>query len=241
MDEFFIQKIWNSQMDKEPEQSGLSLNDIREIREKYGRKITRSSYWSIGFDTLYKSLVVAGYIGLLFAGDLHAAKAVLSSTVTVLFIFFIYKNISLRAQLRSIDETGDVYSVLLSKYDFLARFYKEFLLTSSITHPFFVLAGFQFYLFAKYGEDRLITLLTDPVTYVFLVLSFALPFIVQRTVFARELRDLESILDLELAETGADLHMVHMNRNKKARLILFILFAIAGLAALSLILFSIFK
>ena len=235
MDDLEIQNIWNKSNYNE-EHARFSLNELRAFRAKFSGSTTSSTRWLITFDSIYKITLIIAYLTLIFLGGFTLVKAALSSLVVLLLSITTHYNKTLNAQLNAIDESKNVVSVLKSKYTFLQRFYREFLFTSSITNPIMVLAGFQFYQFFKYGEDKLIVLLHDPVTYVFLILAFLIPFIVQKINYAQELRDLKTIISIDNDDEKEEIKLIQLKRKRKTRQIVFILLLLIGLAALLILL-----
>jgi len=235
MNDWEIQNIWNN-ANSNAENVRFSLNEIKQFRKSYSNKTTILAHRLIVYDTGYKILIIAAYFCLLFLTGISWLNVGLSAALIGLLLFLVSKNYSLNSQLKRIDESGDVFGVLKLKYDFLSRFYREYIVTQSITHPLFVLAGFQFYQFFKYSEGRLKMLLTDPVTYIFLVLAFIIPFYAQRLTYAKELHDFEEILDIGFNEESDEIKIMRLKRKKKARLIIYIIVILIGLSGLLVIL-----
>jgi len=231
-----IQELWDQTKRTKEENSKFSVQEIAIFRKKYSSGASLATQRLINFDTVLKLIIVMAYSALLFLGGLSLLKVSLSLISIGLLAFLAAKNFTLKSQLNTLNESLDIISVLKSKYDFLSRFYREFLLITSITNPFLVLAGFQIYLYLKTGEDRLQLLLADPVTYVFLGLAFIIPFVAYRITFNKELKSLEEIIDIDINEVNDEIRLINVKRKKKFRQIIFVILALTGLLALLIIL-----
>ena len=135
MDDIGMQNIWNNYNEREEKNVRFSINDIKEFRKKYSAKTTLTTQRLIILDSIYKILVITGYGFLLLMGEISFIKIGLSSMAICLLLFLVLNNISIIAHINKSDESKDVISVLKLKYDFLNRFYREFLYIASITHP----------------------------------------------------------------------------------------------------------
>jgi len=239
MDDLEIQNIWNENKGLHDSGVRYSISDIKKFREERSRQSSDSTGRLIIFDSGYKTLIAMGFLAQLFLGQPSFLKLGISVVAISFLAFLIVNNQTLKIQLNRIDESMDVTNVLKHKFKFLSRFYREFLFITSISHPLFILVGFQFYQFFKYGEDRLMTLLLDPVTYLFLTLGFIIPLGAQRIGYQQQLHELDEIMDSGLDEVNADIKMIKMRAQKRTRIIVFSILLLAGLLALLVLVNSI--
>jgi hypothetical protein len=229
---------WRNQNVTDAEQASLSLEEIKETTLNFSSENISSGRRLVIFDSLYKSVVLTGYLFLLLMGTLTSAKVIFTVSVAFCFIFIMFRNRTLYKQLLSIDETGPVIPVFKKRYDALQVFYPEFFFNSSLTSPLFVFAGFQFYHLLRYREDGFFQLLSDPVTYVFLILAFIIPYIAQRMNYSEVQEEMESILDLDFRELEDKLEVIRIRTKRRRRRIIFMILALLGSALLLTLLIS---
>jgi len=227
-----IEHIWNDQDASNDENGSVSLNQIRETTVRFSAENILSGRKLIIFDTVYKSLVLAGYIILLVIGTVSTAKVIFTASMILCLAYLIYRNRKLYADITDINESEPVMSVLKKRYDALLVFYPEYFYNSSITNPLFVFAGFQFYHIFRYGEDGFSTLLSDPVTYIFLGLAFIITYIAQKVSYKWMIDEMENILDMDHTELEEELRIIRIETQRRRRRIIFIFTSLLGLALL---------
>lgn len=234
-----LEQIWNRQLVSDKENDWLSREALGAFRTRYAAGVMRPKHRLLVFDIIYKAIVVLGQVVLLFIGEISLFKAGITILISGGMALLMVQDFRLKSAIQSLDTPRDLISTLKEQYRFLQRFYREFLPIGSITHSFLVLVGFQFYYFFKYQEDGLVLLLQDPVTYVFLLLAFVVPFVVNKMTYTAELKELEQIIDIGLDEVSSEIDLIRIKEKNRARRILFVLLALAGLLALFVILFLI--
>lgn len=222
-----IEMIWNQQVDLDQQ---LKLHEIRETTESFSSEQISASRKTVLFDTSYKSVVLIGYIVLLALGVFSIGKLVLTSSVVASLIYLIYRNRLLSSQLHNIDESDPVISVLQQRYNAIMAFYPEYFFSSSIIHPLFVFAGFQFYHLFRYGEDRFNELLSDPVTYLFLLMAFVIPYVTIKMVYSWIIQGMEKLLDPEITESEQEMTIIKLKATERRRNVITGILAFLGLA-----------
>lgn len=233
MNELEIEQIWEKQKGFDFNGRKVSLEEIQNFRTSYPSRVRTAKHRVLLFDSIYKALVIAtAWIIFLLIGEITLLNLSLTLLISIGLTVLITRNIQLKRIFESIDLSGDLISVLKEQYRFLHRFYNEFVISSAVTNPFFVLAGFQLYHFIKYRQDNLAFILTDPVTYIFLILAFAIPFVTQRKTYGTELEELENIINIEVEEVSQEVTLVRIYEKRKSRFILFLLLIVTGILLL---------
>ena len=223
-----IEQIWHNDQRAVEGGNWLSVEELRAFRKNYSKKIARSNRGILLLDSIYKMIVIVAYILLLLIGKITMLKAGMTGLVVSGLSLLLFKNKLLLRSIDELDRSKDVIHVLKAQYGFLNRFYREFLFIGPVTNPFFVLAGFQFYHFFSSGQDRLPELLSDPVTYIFLVLAFVIPFIAQKITYTKELNELEQFIAIELADAVDEVSLIGLQARKRARQVLYLLLILTG-------------
>ncbi len=226
-----IEHVWNLQPESR-ELPRFSLTEIRAIRESVSNDTTSSVRTLILFDMVYKGLVIIIYAGLLIVGRTGFPEAGVRILVIALLSSFLFRCTRHRSHLYELDETGDILSTLRTKYDFLSGYYRDYLIMGSVTNPLFVLGCFQWYLIFKYQDDRFLVMMADPVTYLFLALSFVVPFVAQKITSAKELKGLETIMGRDLDDANGRVALSRLKAEKRERQIMFSITALIGLVVL---------
>ena len=232
-----LEMLWKSQEEPGRNPSSMSMEEIRQATMQFSSENISASQRLVIFDMLYKIAVLAGYAVLLFLGETGIGKLIFTATAMLCLVYLVVRNRSLGKRLQSINEAEPVLTVLQKRYDALLVFYPEFFFNSAITNPLFVFAGFQFYHFFRYGEDRFHALLTDPVTYIFLFLAFIIPYIAQKVNYGWVIGEMENILDLEINELEQELRVIKIQAAKRRRRVIFSIITLLGLGLLLTILF----
>ncbi|MBK8965579.1 MAG: hypothetical protein R3D58_21705 [Saprospiraceae bacterium] len=231
-----LEQIWNRQRVSDNERDWISREALRTFRKRYAMGIMLPKYRLLVFDSVYKAIVVLGYVCLFCIGELTLLKAGTTILISGAMGLLILKNFRLKKAIQNLDTSQDIIRTLKEQYRLLYRFYREFLPIGSMTNPFLVLAGFQYYHLLKYQEDGLVLLLHDPVIYIFLVLAFVVPFVVNKITYAAELKELEQLIDIGLDEVSKEIDLIRIKEKKRARRILFSLLVLIGLLTLLIIL-----
>jgi hypothetical protein len=216
----------------------FSPSEIRSFRKKYLVRISSSAERLIVFDLIYKWIVATAYACLIFLADFAPLNTAISIVAILTLLLFSQQNNSLRAQVRKLDGSADITSSLKNKYDFFIRIRREFLPAASLSHSYFVLAGFQYYMYFKYGGINLESLFHDPVIYIFLVIAYLVPLLVQRHQFTAEIGELKQLIDAEFPDQPGNVNLNLIQRRRRFRQFVFILLLLAGVTALYFILHS---
>lgn len=235
MNKDIIDEIWQRQ--ELPSYQRFSIDDIKSYKENLSTGIVSSRLRLIRFDSITKTVVMTGYIALLFIGNFTILKLGLTGLVVIGGILLILRNRKLRNKINRLDTSKDVLGLLIDKYTTINQYYNEFILSYSFTNPFLVLAGFQFYQLYKYHADKLDILLTDPVIYLFLLAAFLVSYLPQRVLYTKELKELEYILDSKDDETSEKIQMIRIKQRRRLYVLVFTLIALIGIGALLTILF----
>lgn len=234
MESKHLEDIWARQ-----EVSALPEQTLQDFRKAYASNNRVKARWANLFDAALKTLLAAGYFSLLFWGDSSWAKTAWIMGVVMLMAGAVFYNQRIRQRLANIAPLGiDVLTALKREYRFAQRHFLPQLLLLSLTPPFFVLLGFQYYLFFKYGEDRWAVLLQDPVTYVFLLLALAIPLVAHFVNQARELGDLEELLSVEWEEAEEAAKVRQLQRRRRLWKIAYLLLALLGVLLCSIFIIS---
>jgi len=225
-----IEQIWEDQSGKEKKPETMSEDEIRETTLMFSSRNVSSSRRLIWFDSIYKIVLIGAYLTLLIIGTLSTAKVFFSVSMVFCLSYLIFRNQKLHVSLTGINESDPVISVLQKRYDAILVFYPEFFINSSVTQPLFVFAGFQFYHFFRYGEDGFYRLLSDPVTYLFLILAFVIPYVAQKMSYRWMINEMDSILDTDYSELEEKFRVTRIKAQRRRRLIIFMLISFLGLA-----------
>lgn len=228
MSDHQFEKIWSEQSNTLTENVTISLNELQEKTLRYSSENLSASKKLIVFDTIYKLVVFIGYVILLLIGTASIEQALFTATISVVFLLLLIRNRTLHSQLLEVNESGPVLSVLNNRYKAVLVFYPEFYFNSSVTNPLFVFAGFQFYHFFKYRENGFFQLISDPVTYIFLILAFTIPYLVQKYSYKTMVKDMETIIDLDVDEQQQHLELIRQKVQKKRRKIVFTILMALG-------------
>ncbi len=236
MADWDILKLWNNGENRIKSTPKYSLEEIAQYRQQQSSESSSSTNRILLFDIIYKLIVGIGIAILLFISNYDLPGVILSVSSLVLFGLLIIKNLFLRRELLNIDESGSVIEVLKQKYKFHTKYYGQFIFLNSITHPFFVFTGFQFYHLLKYEENRLFQLINDPVTYVFLIVAFIIPYISQRLVYKQQIQELKDIIH-STQDQADDIILINKTKIlKRKRTIIFSLLLLIGILVMLLVL-----
>lgn len=227
-----FESIWNQQDESKVFEDILSLDEIRETTVAFTSDRVSSGQRTILFDTIYKWLVLAGNILLISMGAFTPLRLSVSILIVACLAYLIYRNRVLDRGFELIDEANSVIDVLQQRYAMLNRFYREFLISSSVTHSLFVFTGFQFYHFLRYGESRFDQIINDPVIYAFLGVAFFIPFLAQRITYSRLIGEMKQILALEVDEVEQELKAIEIQSRNQARKVIYTTIALLGFALL---------
>lgn len=232
MSTYDIEHIWNDESGQQRRSMSLSEEEIREATLRFSSQNITGNRRLIQFDSIYKSAVLGAYLILLLIGPLSTAKILFTVSMILCLAYLILRNHKLHVRLTGINDSDPVISVLQKRYDALMGFYPEFFIHSAVTHPLFVFAGFRFYHFFRYGEDGFSRLLSDPVTYLFLILAFIIPYAAQKLSFRRMLTEMESIMDPEYNDLEEELKIIRIKTQRRRRKMIYMLMSFIGLVLL---------
>lgn len=233
-----LELIWSRQNESGFYETPLSLHEIQKTTLEFSSERVSSGQRTILFDTIYKGLVLTGSVILIFIGELTPFKLALSVLILACLLYLIYRNGVLNRLLGSINDANPIIDVLKQRYDILNRFYREFLFSSSITHPLFVFTGFQFYYFFRYGKGQFDQIISDPVTYVFLTLAFLIPFVTQRVTYSQLINEMEQILSIEIEEVEQELKVIEFQAKRRARKVIFTTITLVGITILLILIIN---
>lgn len=221
MSDHQFEKLWSEQSNTLTKNETISLNELQEKTLRFSTENLSASKKLIVFDTIYKLVVFIGYLILLLLGTTSIEQVIFTAAISIVFLLLLIRNRTLHSQLLEVNESGAILSVLNNRYKAVLVFYPEFYFNSSVTNPLFVFAGFQFYYFFKYGKNGFFQLISDPVIYIFLILAFFIPFMVQKYSYKTTVRDMETLIDLEIDEEEQKMKLIRLNVQKKQRKIIF--------------------
>lgn len=229
-----LETVWDQQNDPGYLENALSLEEIQKRTDEFSTQSLTSGQRTVIFDSAYKALVLSGNIILIAIGIATPVKLTVWILVITSLAFLLYRNIQIKQLFTSINESDPVIDVLQKRYDMLNRYYREFLFSSSITHSLFVLTGFQYYNLFRYGQDRLLQIMNDPVMYLFLLVAFFIPFITQRITYARLMDEMEQVVKLDIDEVEQQLKIIELQSKRRARKVVYATVSLIGLALLIL-------
>jgi len=212
-----IKQIWKSANADETTRKQYSLNEIQEYRKKKSRQFSQSGKRIIYFDIGFKGLLV---LALLYLVTFQVTEPVYQQIIVVLAsitaillgVNFIYLK-----TLKKIKETDAVMDNLKKQLYYFENTYRNFIINSSLSNPFFVVTGFFFYFQFKYHEIRMGTPWEDPVLYLFLIAAFMISFGAQWANYRNQVKELtEAIEDLDdesIASLKIEEHRISRRRN----------------------------
>lgn len=234
-----IESIWSQQDESTEFEDILTLEEVRETTVAFTSDRVSSGQRTIRFDTIYKGLVLAGNILLISMGAFTVLRLSVSVLIVACLAYLMKRNRVLDRGFELIDEAYSVIDVLQQRYAMLNRFYREFLISSSVTHALFVFTGFQFYHFFRYGEGQFDHIISDPVIYAFLGLAFIIPFMAQRITYSRLIGEMKQILALEVNEVEQELKAIEIQSRNQARKVIYTTIALLGIALLIILIIRI--
>ncbi|NGP76855.1 hypothetical protein G3570_09440 [Balneolaceae bacterium YR4-1] len=229
-----LESVWDQQNDPGYLENALSLKEIQKRTNEFSTQSLTSGQRTVILDSAYKALVLSGNIILIAIGIATPVKLTVWILVITSLAFLLYRNIQIKQLFTSINESDPVIDVLQKRYDMLNRYYREFLFSSSITHSLFVLTGFQYYNLFRYGQDRLLQIMNDPVMYLFLLVAFFIPFITQRITYARLMDEMEQVVKLDIDEVEQQLKIIELQSKRRARKVVYATVSLIGIALLIL-------
>ena len=214
MEELDIKQIWKGANKKELLAKSYSLDDIQKYRKRKSHLISKSSRLTIFFDIGYKSVTLIGLIYLLTVLNHQEPYQIIIGSLMAVTASLVLIEINFIEKLKSIKETDSVIDNLQNKLIFLKTTYNQFIFLSALSNPLFVLAGFLLYHHFKYNGMHTGTPMTDPVTYIFLVIAFAISFFSQKPIYNTQIKELqESIHDMNDTAMAS----IKIEENKKRK------------------------
>jgi hypothetical protein len=236
MESLDIKQIWKSAQKDEELKRRYSLEDIQKFRRHKSHQTSKSISWSILFDIIYKSIIVAEIIYLYLSLNYQYPFQIIIGLLLLIAVVLILFEINFLKKHRSIRDTDSVIDNLKNKLYYLRTTYRKFIFTSALSNPLFVLCGFFIYFHFKYNEIKLGTPVQDPVLYLILLIAFALSFISQLSVNKMQIKELrESIFDMDDVELAA-IKIEESGKRRRNTIILFSLLILLGVIILFLLL-----
>lgn len=231
-----LENIWSRQ-ESTAHKNEFSLDEIEEATLKFSSEPISSGKRMIRFDSIFKGIVMAAYLLLIPLGSITPVRISVIVLILLCLSYLMYRNYKLKYCFASINEAKPIIEVLQQRYDGLKRYYSEFIFSFSITNFFLVFAGFQFYLFFRYGEDRFYQLVQDPVIFLFLVAAFLIPFVAYKVLYAGLVNEMERLLDLQIDEVDQQLNIIELQAKRRNRKVILATLTMIGLALFIIFLF----
>ena len=234
-------EVWKKGTSAGDSQKIYSENEIKNIKMKTSKDFSKSIYYSIVFDYALKGILILGMILLAWFYKANPAVIITIFSLIGISALFIYKEISIKNRLRTIDDySKDVSEVIKLKLAFYKHSITPLRLMIAFTNALFVWVGSMFYFYSKYGYykmegfgDLFVTILM--VTLAFSISYFALTWQIKTNVVELE----ESLHGLD-DEQQADLLHMQLQRKRKQKIAMAVIAAI-GILLLSVLLIIYFR